>query len=40
VARSTWCRGCDVLDEVEDLSRHGLVEIAGGLVREEKGGAT
>src|SRR5712691_3377816 len=28
----------DVLDEVEDLSRHGLVEIARGLVREEKRG--
>src|SRR5260370_4979316 len=26
----------DVLDEGEDLSCHGLVEIAGGLVREEK----
>src|SRR5437899_10603 len=28
----------DVLDEVEDLSRHGLVEIARGLVRKEKRG--
>jgi len=31
-----WCPRPDVLDDVEDLGRHALVETAGGLVRDEQ----